>query len=195
MRKYLIRFHLYAGLLCFPYFIIFGVSSLNINHHFKFMEPSADSSIRWQGRINIPNFKNNQQFADDIRDSLQLMGWTPPWEQETDSVSFRFEIVHAATKYNVTVPVNKKTVLVEEKRKGFWPVFNSLHFLGEKIPGAPAMINLWRFYQNITVFVMLFSILSGIYIFLRRKSERKTGLIILFTSLALSLLIMISVWL
>ncbi len=34
MRSILLKIHLYAGLLCSSYPIIFGVSSLHFNHHF-----------------------------------------------------------------------------------------------------------------------------------------------------------------
>jgi hypothetical protein len=34
MRTFLLQIHLYAALLCPSYFVIFGLSSLNFNHHF-----------------------------------------------------------------------------------------------------------------------------------------------------------------
>ncbi len=34
MRTLLLQIHLYAGLLCSSYLVIFGISSLNYNHHF-----------------------------------------------------------------------------------------------------------------------------------------------------------------
>lgn len=194
MRKKLIKWHLFAGLLCFPYFIIFGISSLNFNHHFQFMEPGKNI-IHWQRQIIIPPFQDEQQFADAIRDSLGLIGWSPPWEIKKDTTGFRFMITHPGKTYAIKIVTNEKIIRVEETRKGFWSVFNSLHGFNGEIPGAPALINSWGFYSDIIIVVMLFSIISGIYIFLKRKSERKTGLIILFSCIGLSLLIMLSAWL
>ncbi len=37
MRQWILRIHLYGGLLCAPYLIIFGFSSLHFNHHFAFV--------------------------------------------------------------------------------------------------------------------------------------------------------------
>jgi len=195
MHKKLIKWHLYAGLLCFPYFIIFGISSLNFNHHFKFMEPGKNSSI-WQKQINIPPFKDDDQFSEGVKDSLHLMGWTLPWEVKKDSTGFQFKVTHPGKEYSIKVPRNENTVSVEETSMGFWPVFNALHGFDGKIPGSSSiLISMWGYYQSITVVVMLFSIISGIYIFLRRKNERKTGLIILFSCIGLSLLIMLFAWL
>lgn len=194
MRNKLIKWHLYAGLLCFPYFIIFGISSLNFNHHFSFMQPGKNSS-HWQKQIDIPPYQNDQQFADAVRDSLSLMGWTPPWEIKKDSAGFQFMITHPGKDYVVSAFNNQPIIKVEETPKGFWTVFNSLHGFNEEIPGAPAFINSWGIYSNVAVFVMLFSILSGIYIFSRNKKEKKSGLFILFGCLGFSLLILLLAWL
>lgn len=195
MRPFILRLHLYAGLLCFPYFLIFGISSLHINHRFSGMEPSMNDSIQWQGPLSRPAFQSNEQFAEEIRIRLGLMGWTPPWVQKKDSASFAFMVTHAGKDYHINVPLLGHVVQVNEKRKGFWSVFNSLHFLGEAIPGAPWLINTWRFYQDLTVVVLLFSVGSGIYIFLRRRQERKAAFLLLGSALALSFLFMLTIWL
>jgi len=194
MRNKLIKWHLYAGLLCLPYFIIFGISSLNFNHHFSFMEPH-NNAIHWEKEITIPPFRDEQQFAEAIRDSLNLMGWTPPWEMKKDSAGFRFMVTHPGKDYVISAFNNQSIIKVEETHKGFWPVFNSLHGFNEEIPGAPVFISSLGIYSNVVVVVMLFSIISGIYIFLRNRKERKTGLFILFGCLGFSLLIMLLAWL
>jgi len=152
-----------------------------------------ENVIKWQKQINIPPFKDDQQFSDDVRDSLGLMGWA--YNVKKDSTGFRFIVSHPGKNYAVKIANNEKLISVEETRKGFWSVFNGLHGFHGKMPGAPALVTSWGIYTNTIVVVMLFSIISGIYIFLRRKNERKTGLIILFSCIGISLLIMLSVWL
>ena len=41
LRKLILNLHIYAGLLCFGYLIVFGVSSLNFNHPFAFTRAKA----------------------------------------------------------------------------------------------------------------------------------------------------------
>jgi len=144
MRKNLIRLHLYAGLLCFPYFIIFGISSLNFNHHFKFTNPGENISI-WQKQINIPPFKDNEQFSADVRDSLGLMGWA--YNVKKDSTGFRFIVSHPGKNYAIKITNNEKPIRVEETRKGVWSVFISLHGFGGEMPGAPELINAWVLFE------------------------------------------------
>jgi hypothetical protein len=194
VRNLFIQLHLYAGLACFPYFIIFGISSLNINHDFAFMKPS-ETTIRWQKRLAVPDLKDNQQLADNMRDSLGLMGWAPYWEQEKGPELYAFTVTHPGKDYTINAFLSQNRVEVTEKSKGFWPVFNSLHFLGGDIPNAPVLINMWQYYQNLSVVVMLFSMATGIYLFLKRKQERTTGLLFLFGSAGLSFLFMLFVWL
>jgi hypothetical protein len=156
---------------------------------------SKGDTVKWQKQITIPPYKNDDQFSNDIRDSLGLMGWTLLWEVKKDSASFQFAVSHAGKDYTVKIHNNENIVDVYENRKGFWSVFKGLHPFGGDLPNTPGMINSWKYYQDITVVVLLFSAISGIFIFLRRKSERKAGLIILFSCMGLSVLIMLSVWL
>ena len=47
MRKWMLNIHLYGGLLCAPYLIIFGFSSLQFNHHFNFVSHAEEPS-KWR---------------------------------------------------------------------------------------------------------------------------------------------------
>jgi hypothetical protein len=158
------------------------------------MEPD-ENQITWQRQIHLPAYKDDDQYANAVKDSLGLMGWTLPWEVKKDSSGFQLAVSHFGKDYTIRVPANESAVAVQERRKGFWAVFNSLHFLGGDIPNAPLLINTWKYYQNITVAVLLFSVASGVYIFMRRKKERAAGLIVLFACITFSLLLILSVWL
>ncbi len=195
MKRKIIKWHLYAGLLCFPCFIIFGVSSLHFNHHFGFMKKSDDTRS-FQKQIVLPHYLDDKQFSEAVRDSLQLMGMISPWGMVKDSNDFRFVVIHPGCEYIIKTITDNNMVTVEENRKGFWPVFNALHGFNGKLPGNRSVfIRGWGYYQNFSALVMLFSIISGIYIFLKRKNERIAGLIMLFSSVIISLFIMLSVWL
>lgn len=194
MRKLFLKLHLYAGLLCFPYFIIFGISSLHINHAFPFMKP-AESMRQWQRDVPIRELDDNQQLAETIRDSLGLMGWAPWWEQNRQADAYNFQVTHPGKQYRIRAYLQENRVVVEEQSKGFWPVLNALHFVGESIPGAPVPINSWQYYQDFCVFVLVFSILSGVYLFVKRRQETWTGLLILGGCTFVSLLLMVGVWL
>src|SRR5438876_3358188 len=84
MRKWLLNLHLYGGLLCAPYLLIFGFSSLHFNHHFSFVEPKPNS-VTWHAPLAIEPLSDNDKMAMSIRDSMGLMGWTIPWKMKRDA--------------------------------------------------------------------------------------------------------------
>lgn len=45
MRNLILQIHLYGGLICASYLILFGVSSLNYNHHPAFTEPGTEKVV------------------------------------------------------------------------------------------------------------------------------------------------------
>ena len=89
-------------------------------------------------------------------------------ENEKGSAGFQFMITLSGKDYVVSAFTNQPIIKVEETHRGFWTVFNSLHGFNEEIPDAPAFINSWGIYSNVVVFVILFSIISGIYIFSKK---------------------------
>jgi hypothetical protein len=193
IQSLLQKIHIYGGLACFWYLIILGVSSLHFNHRFEFMEASGDSIV-WESRkvaIN-PNLEDIK-LAETIRDSLSLMGWPFPWEMERDSLTLRFAMEQPAKRYHITYSLaNGKTDVVENE-KGFWQAFNSLHG-GGAVPNGP-FTTLWQWYTRGTVCVVLISIIAGFYIWLSSREEKKAGLFILFTSIVVTILWMIKLYL
>ncbi|MDA0336587.1 MAG: hypothetical protein O2782_15605 [bacterium] len=75
MRTLLLQIHLYAGLLCSSYFVIFGLSSLNYNHHFG--HAIDGNPTQWQEQLRMPAIAKDRHRALAVRDSLGLAGWAP----------------------------------------------------------------------------------------------------------------------
>jgi hypothetical protein len=64
-------------------------------------------------------------------------------------------------------------VYVQERREGLGGVIR-LHGLGGQVPGAP-FLNAWVGYTEVTTWIILFSALSGIYLWLFRRKQRVIG--------------------
>ena len=195
VRKVLLKIHLYGGLLFFPYLIIFGLSSLHVNHHFGFMEEEQEWEMLPSRHFELQATDDNQVLADAVKDSLGLMGWAPFWEQDRDSLSYDFKIVNFGSEYKVSLDLVKNDLSISRRSKGVGHVLHSLHFLGEKIPGGTALINSWHHYQNLTVFFVLAAAITGIILFLKRKRERTIGLAIASGAFLMSLTYLLYVWL
>ena len=127
MRDWILKIHLYGGLLCSGYLIILAVSSLNYNH--KFGEPGTEK-VTWERALRIEDGEKNQAVAERVRDELGLMGWIISWEvRREENGNLRFGIARPGKRYRIRVLFDQDRITVEETRSGFWQVTNNLHAL------------------------------------------------------------------
>lgn len=244
MRAILLKIHLYAGLLCSSYLILFGVSSLNFNH--RFGRPAALKVERQRGLNALPAISDNQRLAEALRDTLGLVGWTLTWEtrrsETEDSLYFHFAVSRPGKEYRVAVqspkdpgqadaeealaapaPPQKKEstapgkkgdsadaapgiaipplrdpvhwVRVEETHTGLWSIIGALHGFSGNLPRA-GFLRVWSIYTELCVWVVFFSMISGVYLWTAKAGERLVGLILLGAGAGGGLLFMlyIRVW-
>lgn len=221
MRELLLKLHLYGGLLCSSYLLIFGLSSLNFNHHFG--EPAAQKLERQRLLYAVPDLQDDNRLAEALRDTLGLIGWTLPWEtyrEETeDSLLFHFGVSRPGKKYTVhlqspredpalaepsqKIPPKKGApqpepppthlLKIEETYTGFWSAITGLHGFSGDLPGSKFM-KIWGLYTEVCVWVVLFSAASGVYLWTGRRSERLLGLILLGVGSGGALLFMLYLW-
>lgn len=191
MRSLLLKIHLYSGLLCSSYLIIFGVSSLHFNHPFTESSPTPLPS--WERQLQVTDRDDTRALSNEIREAIGLMGWTIPWRTyRDDDGNLHFDVDRPGKKYTVHVFFKEGRIKVDEARTGFWPVVNSLHAL-MRLPSSPFM-SLWGVYTEICTWVVLFSAGSGIYFWTRRHRERLIGWLMLAAGSGASLSFMVYVW-
>ena len=190
MRDLILKIHLYTGLLCASYLLIFGISSLNYNHHFG--QPT-DDKVQWDRALDVEDRKEQMDVAKKVRDDLDLIGWTIPWETYRDDQSnLHFGLARPGKRYKIHVFFDQDRVAVDEDRKGFWQVINQLHAL-TGILNSP-FVDTWGIYTEICIWVVLFSACSGIYLWATLKRDRLVGLLLLLGSFAFSLGFMLYIW-
>ena len=193
MRNWMHRIHLYGGLLCFPYLIIFGFSSLNFNHSFAFTRPEPVETS-WEAAVRVSELDDDIKQAEALRDSLGLMGWPLPWETGRDSLGvLHFGLSRPGKHYAVTYYPKRGFVRVHEQRFGFWRVFNNLHAM-EKIPGS-RFSAVWPWFTEFCTVWVVFAGISGIALWGQGKREKLSGMAVLAVVSGLSLIFMLFVWL
>ena len=190
MRGLILKIHMYGGLFCASYLLIFGLSSLNYNH--RFGQPS-DEKITWERALPVRDMDDLHKLSEQVRDDLGLVGWTLPWETRRDKGgNLHFGLARPGKHYTIHVFFKEGKIEVEESRKGFWQVINRLHAL-MRLPSS-VFVSSWGIYTEICVWMVLFSAASGVYLWATLKRERLTGLALLGGSALLSLLFMFYVW-
>lgn len=196
MRKWVLRLHLYLGLLCSAYLVVFGVSSLNFNHPFEFTKPS-DERVTWERAVALPPVSSdNEAESEAVRDALGLIGWPFPWEtwRDADTGDLHFGLARPGKHYAVHVQRAAGRVRVQEHRKGYWTVTRELHG-NYGVPGSNLM-TVWGWYTEVCTLFVLFAAASGVYLFAARKRERLVGFAVLGAAvlLSLSFMVYVRVW-
>lgn len=190
VRTVLLQVHLYAGLLCSSYFVLFGISSLNYNHQFG--TAVEVDHITWDRQLSLPEFDEDRARAFAVRDSLGLPGWAPWWKYKTDEDgAFHFEITRPGKLYKMHLAADGH-LRAEEHRTGFWPVVNRLHAMMQ-LPNAP-LISWWGAYTEFCFWVVIGSAASGVYLWTRRRGERRIGVWLLCGVSGASLLFMFYIY-
>ncbi len=183
----LIKLHLYCGLFVSFYLVAFGVSSVILNHGIDVENKTVTST--WESEVVVDSALEDTDLAENVRNQLGLMGWTPPWRYRKDSGQFVFETTHLAKTSVIHLDMNSGAVLVEDIPKGFWAVFHGLHFYNGRIPNAPLFMKTWIIYQWVTLLVLTFSLVLGLWLWIRHS--HKTWELYVFGGLFLvSLLVM-----
>ena len=190
MRSFLLNIHIYTGLLCSSYLLIFGISSLNFNHHFG---KPRDERVVWERALVVINQQDNEALGATVRDQLGLFGWPLPHDMKRDDKgNFHFGMGRPGKQYSIHVFFYQNRVKVEETRKGFWSIVDSLHAL-MRVPSSPFMFY-WGVYTELCTWAVLSSAASGVYLWARRRKERFIGWVILGAASGTSLLFMLYVW-
>jgi len=194
IRKWILKIHLYGGLLCFWYLIIFGISSLHYHHHFSFMEDDPNAGTREEKSITVPDNSDNSAFAEAIRDSLGIPGWHLFWKTYWDQAGiFHTEIQNSRAGYFISYDKNTSTAVIHRNPKSFWSITNSLHGFAGNMPNGPLMI-FWTYFTYVCLFSVIFSIITGIWLWTRRSTDKLIGWITVLGIMAISISLMVIVY-
>lgn len=204
LKKTILNIHLYGGLLCFSYLLIFGISSLLFNHPFAFIRAQGPTRT-WEQSISLADLPRptTQMSGDEkvaakaqangqIRDALGLWGHQRPWGESywKDEHTYHASLVRPGKQYEVDVALDQGKAQVTENRSNVWAVMRALHGLHGAMPNN-RFVAAWSWYTELCTFFVLFAGLSGIYLWTRRRNERRVGLLLLGSAAAFSLFLML----
>jgi hypothetical protein len=205
MRKWILNIHMYLALICSSYLIIYGISSLDYNHHWtKGEEVDESKSTQWEQAATIPPIpaaetpaKSKSQFANTLRDQLGLFGWTVPWsiksEGQKENMRISFLVVERPGKrYAIEIPPEQNRVIVTTNPKSWLSIIRQLHAF-RLIPNSK-FVSTWLYYTELCNIAVLFAAVSGIYLWMLRRRERKMGLILLSFGVVFSMSLILYIW-
>ena len=206
MRKIILNIHMYGGLLCFSYLVIFGLSSLNFNHPFAFTKAKSEPTV-WEKAVELrdlprltPEMKGEERIKtkaeanNQVRRALNLFGHQRPWKESywntQDPNHYHASLVRPGREYEVDVYLDRGLANVKETRTSTWAILRALHGLHGEMPDS-TFVSSWAIYTEICTFFVLFAGVSGVYLWTARRNERRAGYAIIASAAVVSIALMI----
>lgn len=173
MKRRILDLHLYLSLLCAPYLVVYGLSTLSFNHGWEWISPGEETYV-WQQEAGRPEGDTDLEIAAEIRDSLGLTGGIAPWQVQNSTDELLFVAGGPGKRYEVSWSPQTNVASVRETRSGFWGVMRALHGLGT-INGT-SWGWMWRLYTLTSVGALMFAVTTGLYLWWGRLPSRRSGI-------------------
>jgi hypothetical protein len=169
MRRRLLDLHLYLGLLCLPYVVVFGVSSILLNHRIRY-----ETKSEWQAQVAPLGAERPIVEADRVWYALDRSGRVQSWTVEMgDTAGLRFQATRPGRGYQV-VASSDGHVSVVESDYGVLGTLRDLHGLSDRYNSFWVLG--WSVYTELTAVTLVASLVSGTILMLRRGDGRSRGL-------------------
>ena len=182
-HRWLRSIHLYGGLLCSSYLVVYGISSLLFSHPIGRLE--RQGPVReWMDTLKAPVSRDDAGgTARRIAAELGLVGRIDNAEWKGDQ-GLSFAVFRPGYKYAVRVQ-ESGVVALKGQRLGLTHVLKGLHD-ARRFPDSVPLTIWWNF-THITILVLLFSTVSGIILWTGSGRFAMTGKQLLIGGSVLSL--------
>jgi hypothetical protein len=177
--------HLYCGLFAGPFFVVFALSAILLNHPTP--APAEAAAITAAG-VRVPEGIERLEGMDRARAAQDILGQLG-LTGEVGFVAFNpkqrvlnFSVARPGWEATVRVEMDAQRARVEARRRG---LADALHWL-HKMPG-PHLVNLrgnwlytriWRVLSDASVYLLLLITVTGVYLWAVLRAERKIGLLL-----------------
>ncbi len=179
--------HLYLGLFCAPFVLVFSVSVFFLVHAWVpgGEQPGVERVVADVGLPGDLEALGGRARVDALQGMLAGMGVRGEIGFVRHQVKERrlsFPVVVPGCETSVEIDVAERTARIRERQTGVWDGLITLHkapgpHLAE-IRGNSLPMRVWRWAADGTVYLLLFISLSGIYLWAVLRAERRAGLIL-----------------
>jgi hypothetical protein len=175
--------HLYVGLFLSPFLLLFAVSAIFYNHAWV---PAAGAPAEPQTTthsIQPPAEGDDLAVARQLLDQLGITGEIHYVRREPARRRLAMAVEHPGAKYEVRVDLRVESATVTRTDAGLAQRTLYLHRMpgphNASVRGNWLPTRLWGYLADATVYLLLATTLTGIYLWLLIRAERKRGLLLL----------------
>ena len=182
MKQYysLVRaLHLYTGLFISPFVLIFSMSILVLNHppYFNNLRAKKEPEST-QTHLNNFQFQASDLLtAQSIIRQLEIAGEID-WISKTDS-TFSFPVNKPGLNKWISLNIKTGTVVIKQDEEGILKGTSYLHTMpgphNASLRGNSFFMKVWRVMTDVFVYLIVFSSVTGVFLWYFLKAERKLG--------------------
>lgn len=177
--------HLYFGLFVSPFVLLFAASVFFLNHA-RAPAPPATSPAPAVRSVQVPagleKAEGNERLrlVSDVLSQIGLIGEIQFIRSIPDEGRIVVPVVRPGVETTVDLSLAAGKVEITERRTGLWGAVSYLHRSpgphNASMRGNWFWTRTWRWLADGTVYLTLFLSLSGIYLWVALRAERRVGL-------------------
>jgi hypothetical protein len=179
--------HLYLGLFISPFVLLFAISVFFLVHA-SVPGISRETRVRAVEHVALPDIAYTSNGVDQVEALRPILG-NLGVSGEVNFVrripgEHRLIVPVLIPGRETTVELNFEThaAVITEHRTGTWDALVQLHKMpgphNANVRGNSLYIRLWRRLTDVTVYIIVFISISGIYLWTVLRAERRIGLIL-----------------
>ncbi len=185
--RWLRDLHLYFGLAISPFVLLFAASVFYLNH--GKLRSSTPPAVETYRNLQLPDGFDRVKGREAVERAKPIL----PQVRTSGEIGFLryvasnrhliFPVSKAGMESTIDVDLDARSATVTRRRMDLWESLSHLH----KMPGPHNVairgnwigIQVWRWFADTTIYLLLFISISGIYLWWAIKAERSTGLLLL----------------
>ena len=189
------QLHLYGGLFLCPFLLIFAVSTIRLNHGWQRPPDETTTTVALPIPADLLADVTNRQVTDDMTFGERAAAGQPLLDHIVTTLDLQGEIAGAGVVRNgrtalnvarpglvkqIEVDVRTQEATITELRQGLFGTMRYLH-LNPGPHRQPQWMGTttWGWVADATVYITLLLTLSGIYLWVLVREERKAGIVVL----------------
>jgi len=185
MYRTLRNTHLFLGLFCCLYLLMYGVSSIQMAHSQWF---SARPAVTIIHAALPPQTTDARRVARSLMDRYGMRGEVA--QVRAASAQLSFNIVRPGTVYQIDYSPGSGDTRIRENHAGFIGMLNRIHH-AKGFWHDYWVLNAWGAFVAVVSAALIVIAATGIYLWFKLHQERVIGAILLAVSLGYSLTLMI----
>ncbi|MDP3073808.1 MAG: PepSY-associated TM helix domain-containing protein [Opitutaceae bacterium] len=180
--------HLYVGLFLSPFVLVFAISVIFLVHSWV-PGSGAPAASRNATNLSIPSdferLKGREQVAaaHALLDQIPVRGEIGFVRQFPKERRFVIPVSVPGSETVVELNVESRSAKISSRTTGVADAMVFLHKMpgphNVNVRGNSAFMTVWRWLADATVYLLLFLSMSGIYLWVVLKNERRVGIVML----------------